>query len=62
MIPSDTETGMSLCRILCPDLSVLLFYNAFCKRQPDSGAVFSRILPSVKPVSYTHLDVYKRQI
>ena len=38
----------------------LLFYNAFCKRQPDSGAVFSRILPSVKPFEQMRKILFRK--
>ena len=35
-----------------------------CSHHPDTGELIEGILPNwdiVKPVSYTHLDVYKRQ-
>ena len=30
--------------------------------QPDDAAIAARSAPAPVPVSYTHLDVYKRQI
>ena len=39
-----------------------LFFLEILLVQPEFMSQFSKLLNSVIPVSYTHLDVYKRQI
>lgn len=41
---------MSLGRIFCKDVSVLLFHNEFCKSQTNAGAVFGSIGAPIKPL------------
>ena len=38
------------------------FSKRLIKKLEDSGIVFAKLNLSVGPVSYTHLDVYKRQL
>ena len=41
---------MSLGRIFCKDVSVLLFHNEFCKSQTNAGAVFGSVGAPIKPL------------
>ena len=49
-------------QLICICLSYLLLHFFNIKADKHSLSVGFTIIPTAKPVSYTHLDVYKRQI
>ena len=55
--------NLKLAEILFPNLSLTVddIEAKYPQRQLASGAMVTRLAPSPTAVSYTHLDVYKRQ-
>ena len=46
----------------CEEMPQVLYARAFQKTRPEIGAAEKEICGGHMAVSYTHLDVYKRQI
>ena len=57
----ETEEGSPQGGNLSP-LLANIYLNEFDQEYQKRGVVFVRYADDIVPVSYTHLDVYKRQV